>query len=62
VHFHALTENNIESAQGCLSALLAKLESCGINSVNVIRIETEPLTDLAVVKIVIPALLPLLVE
>jgi ribosomal protein S12 methylthiotransferase accessory factor YcaO len=62
VHFHALAENSTEGAQGRLSALLATLEGCGINSVDMIRIETAPLTDFAVVKIIIPALLPLLAE
>jgi YcaO-like protein with predicted kinase domain len=60
VHFRALAEQNTERAGDRLSILLAMLEDCGINSVNMVRIETAPLTDLTVVRIIIPALLPYL--
>jgi len=58
--FLKLSKPETEGVKDGLPPLLALLESSHIRDVNLIRLETEPLTGLSVVRIVIPALQPLL--
>ena len=60
VHFHAIAEQNCNSAGNRMSALLAQIERAGIDTVYRIQLDTRPLGDLSVVRIIIPALTPLL--
>ena len=47
-------------AKNCQTALLEKLRSCGIRTVLAAGIDTAPLHELSVVKVIIPELRPLL--
>ncbi|TIO81137.1 MAG: hypothetical protein E5Y00_10485, partial [Mesorhizobium sp.] len=60
VDFRALAEQKFNTASDGLSVLLAILEERGFDAVHLIRVGTKPLDALSVVRIVIPALQPLL--
>lgn len=60
VDFRALAEQKFNTASDGLSVLLAILEERGFDAVHLIRVVTKPLDALSVVRIVIPALQPLL--
>jgi ribosomal protein S12 methylthiotransferase accessory factor len=58
VHFGALAERPAAKAGGRSDMLLAKLEAAGIDAAYIVRVDTEPVDGLSVVRIVIPALQP----
>jgi ribosomal protein S12 methylthiotransferase accessory factor len=60
VHYHTLVEQNADGSGDRLSALLARLTDCGVSVVNVVRIDTTPLIGLAVARVIVPALMPLM--
>lgn len=59
-NFQSVAGQKTKSAGELLPHLLAMLEAAGIEAVYKVRIDTRPLNGLAVVKIIIPALQPLL--
>jgi ribosomal protein S12 methylthiotransferase accessory factor len=60
INFHALAEQRISRVADRLPALVAALDGAGIDKVHMVRLDTTPVDCLSAVKIVIPALKPLL--
>ena len=59
VDFRVLAGQDFSSAADAPSALLSILEEKGIDAVHLVRVNTEPLDRLSIVRVIIPALQPL---
>jgi YcaO-like protein with predicted kinase domain len=59
IDFRALDNARVEAPRDHLSTLLAMLERAGAGSVHKVRLDTGPIADLSVVRILIPGLRPL---
>ena len=60
IAFHVVAEGAVSLRVGTREALLSKLAQNGISGVLLVRIDTAPLSALAVVRVIIPQLEPLL--
>lgn len=60
VRYRALVEQDADRSGDRLSVLLATLTDCGVRVVDVVRIDTTPLVGLAVARVIVPALMPLM--